>query len=85
MAISGRFFNWKNGVGVAEISDLPRPVTVGLDKILFIISHKTGKTEGFYLNHVDKDRSGEDIYGYHFLPMNPELVKKNVRVLLIND
>lgn len=81
MALSGALFSWKNGVGTAYISDLPRPVVIGGDKILSVTSHKTGKTVNFFLAHEDKDGSGEDTYGYHFLPIGSDV---NVRILIIN-
>lgn len=83
MALSGRLFSWKNGVGVAELSDLPRPVEV--NRRIEIISHKTGLTAAFVLSSIDYDMSGEDIYGYHYIPVDQDLKDEGVRILIIND
>lgn len=84
---SYRLFNWKSGNGVAEISDLPRPVTGRLfddacDVGLVVIG-KDGLDHPFYLVSTDKDGSGEDIYGWHFKGVEPKY--KDVEILIIND
>lgn len=84
-------FTWKNGVGVAEASDL-RPVPLfgrlfndACDLGFRLLNPATGRCEPFYLSHEDTDGSGEDVYGIHFYPVDVTLRDKGVRVLIIND
>ena len=83
MAISGRLFSWNKNVGVAELSDLPRPVEV--NHLLEVISHKTGVVAKFVRTKIDYDAGHEDIYGYHYTPIDAKLRNEGVRILIIND
>lgn len=83
-------FNWDKGVGVAEVSDIRRPVAARLyddscDVGFRVFNPNTNRTEAFYLDHEDKDASGEDTYGWHFYPISIELKRAGVRILVIND
>jgi hypothetical protein len=87
---SADIFKWEKGIGVAEVSDIRRPVAGRLyddacDIGFRLLSSKTHKIEAFYLAKEDKDGSGEDVYGWHFYPVNRELRDAGVRILLIND
>ncbi len=92
----GKAFMWHKGVGVAAISDMSRPgdrrdmifgrlYDDACDVGFAVRSHLTGKLVAFYLDREDRDGSGEDIYGWNFLPVDLKLRDAGYRILIIND
>ena len=47
--------------------------------VVFLKSSKTGKELRFSLTKIDKDGSGEDIYGWNYVSSN------GMKLLIIND
>ena len=75
---------------VSEVSDLPnkqipftRVFEDACDVGFWLVSHKTGKEYLVYLNHVDEDANGEDLYGWRFRPVDKTAPFHEV--LIIND
>jgi len=92
--ISADVFRWHNGVGTVNLSECDPAKARAMYSWLYndscdegfrVMNPKTLKVEAFYLSHEDKDASGEDIYGMHFLPVNSVLRNAGVRILVIND
>lgn len=90
--IDAKSFNWDKGVGVADLSDFGPVGRHIFDQLFddacdqgFRVVGKTNVPMAFYLDHADKDGSGEDIYGWHFYPINSQLRDAGVRIMVIND
>jgi hypothetical protein len=91
--VDAQSFSWEKGVGVAEISSFKGREGVFFGRLyddacdvgFRVINTRTNRVEAFYLDHEDKDGSGEDTYGFHFHPANRVLADAGVRILLIND
>ena len=54
-----------------------------------VVSSKTGQSVNFKLIQVDKDASGEDVYGWRLVPTEESIQHvpacKGVRMLIVND
>lgn len=91
--VDARSFSWDKGVGVAEISNFKGNEGVFFERLyddacdigFRTVNPKNDRVEAFYLDHEDKDATGEDTCGYHFIPTNRILADAGVRILLIND
>lgn len=87
--ISSDNFSFRNLTFTAESSELPRSFNLGrvyddaCDEGFTIVSERTGRSAVFALEKSIMDPSGEDVLGWEFVCVTPNL--RNLKTVIYND
>lgn len=76
-------------IEVSDVKGFPfcgRLYNDACDEGFVLVSHKTGKSQPYFLNQTIRNDFGEDVAGWEFLPAEPVLPgAKGTKVIVFND